>query len=290
MNAKDVKKQAREFGADLIGIAPIGRFKSLSADRNPAEIFPECTSVIVVGRRILRGSIRGVEEGTNFGSTYNTFGFHWLEDNFLAQTTYDLTCWLETQGWEAVPLFGYSEEGMPKGVAVADGKPRPNVIVDMEFAAQAAGLAEPGLGGFSISPEYGTRQRFALILTDAELDADAVREKDLCGDCGRCADACPLHAIDLNKRHRAGVPGYEVDVAAVDYEVCRTCRNGAITGRGRGNRPDRIAAACGRACLVQLEQGGKCRNKFETPFRKRQPWAVDPFSRPIPAVEAATAR
>ncbi|OGV55574.1 MAG: hypothetical protein A2X49_05965 [Lentisphaerae bacterium GWF2_52_8] len=281
MNAKEIKEQAHKLGADLVGIAPIERFKSLAADCNPAAIFPECKSVIVLARRVLRGAMRGVEEGTNFGSTYNSFGYGWLEDNFLAQTTYDMTCWIETQGREAVPLFGYSEEGMPKGVAVEDGKPKPNVIVDMEFAAQAAGLAEVGLGGFIISPEYGTRQRFALILTDAELEADPIKEKSVCSDCGRCAQACPFNAIKLNKRKKEGVPGHEMEVAEIDYEVCRDCRNGSVHGRGRGNRPDRIAAACGRACLVQLEQSGKCSNKFAAPFRKRQPWAVDHFSRPI---------
>jgi hypothetical protein len=151
MNAKDVKEAARRFGADLVGISPVERLAELPADKNPLSIFPECKSVIVLGRRILRGSLRGVEEGTNFGSTYATFGYRYLEDNFLSRTTYDLTCWLEAENFEAVPLFAYNQEGMPKGTPVKDGKPAPNVIIDFEAAAQAAGIAEIGLGGFLIS-------------------------------------------------------------------------------------------------------------------------------------------
>jgi ferredoxin len=281
MRAAELKERARGFGADLVGIAAAERFAPLPPERNPASVFPECRSVIVVGRRILRGSLRGIEEGTNFGSTYRTFGFAWLEDNFLAQTTYDLTCWIETQGVEAVPLFGYAEAGMPKGRPVAPGKPAPNVYVDAEFAAQAAGLGEMGLADVFLTPEYGPRQRFALILTDAELEPDAVVGQRLCGDCGACVEACPFGAIDASRKRTVGVPGHEMAVATVDYEICAACNNGAMRGPGRGSRPDRLAAACIRACVVRLEAGGKCRNAFAQPFRKRAPWAVGHLGRPV---------
>ena len=266
MNAAEVRSWAREFGADLVGIAPAERFAELAPERSPLAIFPECRSVLVVGRRVLRGALRGVEEGTNFQSTYGLFGFRWLEDNFLARTTYDLTCRLEAAGFEAVPLFGYCEEGMPKGLPVAEGQPAPNVIVDLDFAARAAGLGAAGLGGFLLTPEYGTRQRLALVLTDAELDADPAFDGSVCDRCGACAAACPFGAIG------------EADV---DYDVCRKCPNGAMTGPGRGSRPDRLAAACARACLVHLEGAGKCANAFAHPFRKRAPWALDAFRRPV---------
>jgi len=285
MNRNEIKKYAKERGADLIGIASIDRFKTLPPEKNPLSIFPECKSVIVLGRRILRGSMRGVEEGTNFNSTYNMFGYIWLEDNFLSRTTYEVTCFIEAQGAEGVPLFGYREDGMPKGVPVSLDKPAPNVILDMDFAAQAAGMGEVGLGEFFITPEYGIRQRFACILTDAELSPDAVSVKKLCGDCGLCAAACPFGAIDLKNKKNVGVPPHTMQVAAVDYAACRACPNGAMLGGGRGNRPDRCAAACGRACLAKLEAGGKLGNKFEFPFRKRTPWAMGLYSRPVEVKE-----
>lgn len=283
MDSGELKQAARDQGADLVGIAPIERFRSQAPERHPSSIAPECRSVIVVGRRILRGSLRGVEEGTNFHSTYSVFGRHWLEDTFLSQTTYDLTCWLEARGFEAVPLFAYNEDGMPKGRPVGEGKPAPNVYLDPEFAAQAAGLGELGLGHFLITPEFGTRQRLALILTDAPLAPDDVAEKRLCQDCGACAEACPFGAIDVQNRQQLGVPGHTMSVATIDYDLCRACPNGALVSPGRGSRPDRLAAACGRACLVRLENAGKCANAFEQPFRKRAPWVLDSFGRPLAA-------
>lgn len=287
MNTQELTAKLRERAvqarADLVGIAPIDRFNGLPADKDPRSIFPECRSVVVLGRRVLRGTLRGVEEGTNFGSTYGTFGYQWLEDNFLAQTTYDVTCHIETLGYEAVPLFGYAEEGMPKGRPVAPGKPAPNIILDMNYAAQAAGLGETGLGDFFITPRFGTRQRFALILTDAELTPDPVAATSICSDCGACIRACPLGGIRADRLKTAGIPGHERQVVELDLDICNACPNGAMRKPGRGARPDRLAASCGRACTIQLEQGGKCENRFAQPFRKRTPWALDLLRRSIPA-------
>jgi epoxyqueuosine reductase QueG len=282
MDSTTLKQKARELGADLAGIAPIDRFAGTPPDRHPASIFPECRSVIVLGRRILRGSLRGVEEGTNFHSTYMNFGFLWLEDNFLAQTTYDLTCWIETHDFEAVPLFSYREDGMPKGLAVAPDKPAPNVYVDTDLAAQTAGLGQLGLGDIFLTPQYGPRQRFALILTDAELAPDPLPTERVCDNCGACVRACPFAAIHADAPRTVTVAGRAATVATVDCDVCRACPNGAARGPGRGSRPDRLAAACARACMVHLEQKGRVSQSFQHPFRKRAPWARDTFLRPVP--------
>ena len=281
MNSTELKKYAFAQGADLVGIASIDRFKDLPQDENPLSIAPECQSVIVLGRRILRGSLRGIEEGTNFYSTYGFFGYQALEDSFLSQTTYDCTCFIEENGFEAVPLFGYDKEGMAKGVPVEEGKPAPNVVVDVNYAAHVAGLGQVGKGGFFLTDQYGPRQRFALILTDASLEADPVSQKSFCENCDLCAQACPFGVIQINKKTKIGVSPYIMEIAAIDYTVCKSCPNGAMIIPGRGAKPDRLAAVCARACLVKLESEGQCENTFKQPFRKRKPWVLDVFSRPL---------
>ena len=111
MDAAEVKKMAKEFGADLVGIAPISRLQNLPPQRNPLSISDRTKAVVVIGYRILRGAMRGIEEGTNFGSTYGMFGNNWLEHEFLARTAYLLTSWLEEQGVEAIPLLPSTEGG-----------------------------------------------------------------------------------------------------------------------------------------------------------------------------------
>ena len=64
---------------DLMGFASKERFEGLDPRYNPFSIFPEGKTVILIGRRVCRGSLRGVEEATNF-SDYYLFGSSWLND------------------------------------------------------------------------------------------------------------------------------------------------------------------------------------------------------------------
>jgi len=83
---KKLKEYDRKAGLDLLGIAPISRFKGIAKENHPASIFPEVKSVVVIGKRIARGALRGVEEGTQFFN-YSLYGYTWLEDRFLSLPT-----------------------------------------------------------------------------------------------------------------------------------------------------------------------------------------------------------
>ncbi len=245
MNSVDWKARAMELGADLVGIASI-ELLDVQERAKILAIAPNTRSVIVVGHRIMRGTLRGIEEGTNFGSTYGCFGKSWMEEQFLGKTAYELACALEREGIEAVPLQTHVEGN--------------KVTLDLQKLAEAAGLGEVGKGGFFLTPKYGHRQRFAIILADAELPADSVCKPDLCAGCTACADACPLKAIKVS--------GNEF---LRDESLCAQCKNGAMPGLS--DKIDRYAAACGRACMIALEK--KVGNQFVNTFRKRSPWAID---------------
>jgi len=71
--------------------------------------------------------------------------------------------------------------------------------------------------------------------------------------------------------------GHTMSVADIDFGRCRSCKNGARANPYHpAGKPDRLAAACIRACVDCLERGGRVRNLFQTPFRKRQVWTVRP--------------
>ena len=269
-----VNDAARRIGIDLIGFASRDRFAGVDAQHNPFSIFPEAKTVIMLGKRICRGALRGVEEGTNFGD-YALFGKNWLEDEFLALACYDLVNAIEDEGYEACPIFPNPAEIKPSGVSVAPGRPEPNVHPDFDYAAVACGLGEIAFSGLFMSPKFGTRQRFHMILTDAEIEPTPIFEGSVCDRCGKCAASCPLGAMDTEHTVAVEICGKRMEVASIDYELCRTCKNGACPNRFASYaRPDRVAALCNRTCLCHLEETDALGNKFENSFRTSEAWSI----------------
>ena len=255
MHVSELKQTARNFGADLVGVASAESFAHLPARNRPETVSDRVRSVIVVGHRIMRGTLRGIEEGTNFNSTYSTYGFLWQEDMFLSRTVYHLSCFLEDAGAVAIPFL-------------ACRNPDDAFEPDYRAAAEAAGLGTIGRGGFLLTPQYGHRQRLALILTDFEFEPDPFVKLDFSNGCRACLESCPLGAL------KESSPDGNF---SLDESICMDCKNGAYQQPGRADRIDRYAAACGRACLVALEK--KITNRFEYKFRKRNPWSIAPITK-----------
>ena len=280
-------QKIREFvkneGIDIIGFASKDRFKALDARYNPFSIFPEGKTVILAGKRICRGSLRGIEEGTNFGD-YRLFGSSWLEDEFLAVACYNLTRVIENEGYEAVPIFPNPIEIQPQGVPVEKGKLAPNVYPDFNYAAVACGIAEISRNDLVFTAEFGSRQRFHMVITDAELEETPLMQKSVCDKCKKCAAACPLNAISETETFNTEICGKKMEVAKIDYSLCNLCKNGAFPNRlSKAGKPDRIAAACNRACLAHLEEEKRIGNLFENRFIQRDTWALDAIGKPVNA-------
>lgn len=274
----DLKHKIEEFakkdGVDLIGFADKSRFEGLNERVNPFSIFPEAKTVILIGKRICRGSLRGVEEGTNFGD-YALFGKNWLEDEFLALSAYNLTNFIESNGYEAVPIFPNPCDMAPSGVPVAEGRPAPNVYPDFDYAAIACGLCTLSYNRILFSKEFGSRQRFHMILTDAELESTPIIEENICDNCFKCADICPLGAISKEETEEIEICGKKFTVGKIDFSKCKICENGAVANRfSADSAPDRIAALCNRTCMCYLEEKNRLHNKFQNPFRTGEVWQI----------------
>lgn len=265
---------SKKEGIDLIGFADRSRFENVDPQHNPFAIFPEGKTIIMIGKRICRGSLRGIEEGTNFGD-YQLFGKNWLEDEFLALSAYNLTNFIESNGWEAVPLFPNPSELGPSGVSVAEGRPAPNVYPDFDYAAIACGLCTLSYNRIPFSKEFGSRQRFHMIITDAEMESSPLMDENPCNSCRSCADACPLGAISKEETETIEICGKSFLVGKIDYEKCNLCQNGAVANRFDPScKPDRIAALCNRTCICGLEKRSALTNTFETPFRIQDAWSI----------------
>ncbi|MFW5869045.1 MAG: (4Fe-4S)-binding protein, partial [Armatimonadota bacterium] len=187
LKAQDVKEYALQAGADLVGIAPMSRWEGAPKQMDARYICPDAKSMIALGFRIPRGTLRGVEEGT-FYVSYASMGYAAINHVLQPMVLWRITAMLEDAGYETMPIAnnfpwtntdssGQNPEkmGVPNpnfSMPVSPDKPAPDVFPHLRLAAYMAGLGEIGWSKMFLSPRFGPRQRIAILLTDAELEPD----------------------------------------------------------------------------------------------------------------------
>ncbi len=90
ITAAEVKQVARSLGADVVGIAPMDRWEGAPLQMDPRQIMPEAKSLIAMAFRVMRGSLRGIEEGTFF-SNYAAMGYGGLTYLYIPLTVINLS-------------------------------------------------------------------------------------------------------------------------------------------------------------------------------------------------------
>ena len=165
MNLKEeIKKCAASCGMNMCGFANIERFESSPPELHPARVLPGCKTVIVVGVRLLDGVIqanfRDFEDGMkDLKGLYGTYGYTMLPNFQLTYACYSIAQTVEQlTGEVAAPC---STGPMTNGRQVS-----------IRHCAVAAGLGEFGWMSIVLTPEFGPRNRFGVILTTAEIEPD----------------------------------------------------------------------------------------------------------------------
>lgn len=205
LTSQMIKDKAKELGIDCIAIGNIERFKNAPKLMSPITYFPEAKSVIAIAMRIPRGTYRGIEEGTHWHN-YTFYSYAKLNSLFRPRKTYDLCCFIEDCGWEAVAHYPAVPEG--NGTTkepVAPGLVPPDVVCSIRIIAAGCGLGEVGFSKVFLTKKFGPRVRLGLIFTDCELEPDPILDTgDICIHCGACQRECPGNAVpsvkDTNKR------------------------------------------------------------------------------------------
>ncbi len=278
--------------------------------RDPAvkKLFPEAKSVICVAFRQLRGTRRGVEEGTVFYQ-YST-GVETLEEVMIPGALLRGCAVLEEAGFEALPqrriLLVTADENETNfevdHTEVFRGR-KEEVQLNFELCAEDCGLGEIALSGSILTDDFGPGQRWGFIITDAELPADEKVTPHLCDKCMKCVKACPGHALGNDGKrnswqcaayykgaNRSRNPFMPPDAFADDPERLAVIAGEADLSPERAreiidqinfyppNKHAFVASMCGRACdtacYVHLEEKGVLKRKFKTPFRKRPEWKL----------------
>lgn len=216
---KEIKDIALKHGMDLCGIASTDRFNGSPEGRHPCDILPGCKSVIVVGVRLLDGIIqanfRTFEDGRrDLKGLYGTYGYAFLPNFELTYACYAVAQYIErTTGAIATPC---STGPMTNGLQLS-----------IRHAAVAAGLGEFGWMSIVLTPEFGPRNRFGVILTQLELEPDPLYSgKQLCQPekCGICTKVCPTGALSdvgSSDRHHCTIGERHFEYGKVNWEKCQ---------------------------------------------------------------------
>lgn len=294
-------------GADLVGFANIERFESDHSAEKIRAIWPEVRTVIGIAFRVLRGSHRGIEEGSTYYQ-YTTTGVETLEETIMPLAMLKGCAVIEEAGFLALPqrrnqmIMNTCNEVNPE---IDYHEIYPNCVAENQFDFDAVaircGLGERGFYGKLLTKEFGPLQRVCFILTDAIIEETPLATPTLCDNCQKCVKSCPGNAIKSD----GTINQWQ---CATYYKGANQSKNPFMNEEAFADDPDRLAIlagkielsperareildqlvfyppikhgyvpsicgrACDMACYIHLEERGVLSKKFKTPYRKRPEW------------------
>jgi len=177
-----VKKYGTDAGADVVGIAASKDFGLAPDGSRPADIFPECLSIIVLGATFSPGVFKDVD-------TYTA------SRNEMVSAMTDMA----KEVAKRIKADGYKTKAISatggKWVEV-EGKKEHFGNISLKHAAEIAGLGVIGKNYLLTNPKYGNLLWLSAVLTDAELTPDEKIKFSMCDNCNKCVESCPVGALD----------------------------------------------------------------------------------------------
>jgi epoxyqueuosine reductase len=195
----EIKAEARRLGFDLVGVTSpdppphldvykrwlqlgrngemkyLERVNTVERRSDPRKILPQCRSILVVGINYARDKGVGPEPTLKIASYALGEDYH----EVLPSRLQVLCDFIERKTGSTLVHRIYTDTGP---------------ILERELA-QRAGLGWIGKNTCLINPERGSYFLLGEILIGLELEPDQPFEKDHCGSCTRCIEACPTGCI-----------------------------------------------------------------------------------------------
>jgi epoxyqueuosine reductase QueG len=192
MSLKQIITQyAYELGADLVGFGGIERCRQAPPMMSPQGVFPGARTVIVMAVHHPDACIE--LGGEKHPQEIGPYSVQYLMNSRLDEMVYRLATFVERQGYGAVPIassniWRYNQYKELKAVFAPD--------ISHIYMAVVAGLADLGYNGLALTPEYGARNRFITLITDAEIPEDPlIPPGTVCDRCMLCRKHCPAQAL-----------------------------------------------------------------------------------------------
>lgn len=195
-SARAIKKMLLAEGIDLVGIASAPDLLLAEPPRPALALMPTAKSVIVMAVAHSLGAVRAPDIKLWTRNKMQT-------SRILDQAAEKTGRLLERAGYLSLPVSADKPVEIHKRHPETGKKlPRTRVIsqLSLKHAAVSAGLGRIGRSNLLLTERFGPHQRLCAVITEAPLDADAPLKEELCIEgCSRCAQACPVKALDGGK-------------------------------------------------------------------------------------------
>jgi epoxyqueuosine reductase len=184
---KQVKRAARYFGADMVGIARLDRrwvysdhYNEKTDESEPVEIDEGYPYVISVAVQMDYRMIATAPAALHLAESLMSY-------SKMAFLVAALAQYIRFLGYRAIPSL--NDTGLNIPIAIS------------------AGLGQQGRLGILISPRFGPRVRLCKVITDLPLEIDHPIDfgvTEFCSNCQKCIKACPSGAIPAGCRTAEG--------------------------------------------------------------------------------------
>jgi len=179
-----VKEYGIKAGANVVGIAVSKDFGLAPDGFKPTDVFPECLSIIVLGATFPREVLDDIAEYS-------------ASRNAMLTAMTDMAKRVEKR----IKADGYKTKVISaaggKWVDVnAEGRKEQYGYISLKHAAEIAGLGAIGKNYLLTNPQYGNLIWLSAILTNAELTPDEKSQVNICNNCNKCVEVCPVRALD----------------------------------------------------------------------------------------------
>ena len=176
--AREIKRVARFFGADLCGVTDLddrwlytARVDVRDMSETDIDLPPGMTHVIVLGHEMDKTLVATYPSALAGAATGREYSHE-------ASIVMQLAAYIRNLGYQATASMNDTGLVIPYAIK--------------------AGLGEYARNQLVITPEFGPRLRFSKIFTNLPLTNDAPKPlgvRAFCDICTKCADACPPKAL-----------------------------------------------------------------------------------------------
>jgi len=265
---KMVVNSLLDWGADLVGIAPVEHWDNAPDGYKPTDFLPECKSVISIALHIFQEMANVWGQYDEPGKTITPYMFYGygLTNIESSRMVNRMAKHLEYRGYKTLCFMPTWTSSMYKYFDEMVETSKPRAEFSHRHAAVVAGIADFGWNTLGLTPEFGPMQRFNSILTSAELeptplyDGPMLCRKEECGM--KCARKCPAEALSKDESQSLTIDGKTISYAVRDNIRCFYGLHGMVKGSG-GRSEVEIPEGPGRFDHFYAEMHGDKVNMFD---------------------------